>query len=78
MNNTTAYTIKLIGRDYPLYLRKKETTLSGYTRYIEEAKVFKTMAGAERWLTERPEFPGRVVAVLLKRTLRGTMLPVGA
>lgn len=78
MNNTTAYTIKLTGHAYPLYLRKSETTLSGYTRYIEECKTFKTMAGAERWLAERPGFGGRVVAVMLKKTLRGTMLPVAA
>ena len=78
----TAYTIKLTGRTYPLYLRKNETSLGGYTRYIEECKVFKTMAGAERWLAERDDrqggFPGRVVAVALVKTLRGTLLPQAA
>lgn len=75
---STAYTIKLTGREYPLYLRKNETSLGGYTRYVEECKMFKTMAGAERWLVERPGFPGRVMAVALVKTLRGRLLPQAA
>lgn len=68
------YVIRHTGFDFTLYVGP-ERVLGGNTRYLGEAKVWKTQAGAQRWLNERPDFPGRVTEVVMAKTLRGRMIP---
>jgi hypothetical protein len=68
------YVIQHTGHDFTLYVGP-ERALSGNTRYLNDAKVWKTAAGAQRWLADRSGFPGRVVEVVMVKTLRGKMVP---
>lgn len=45
------------------------------THYIEDAKLWKTRDGAERWLEQRSGFTGRIVEVEMRRGVRGGQIP---
>lgn len=62
---SSGFVIEVIGREYALYLRKTETTMGAYTRWTRDAKFWRKRSSAERWLAERPDFPGRVTEVRL-------------
>jgi len=57
------FVIRITGYRFPLYERVRPTTTGATTRRVEEARVYQTRAGAQRWMDARAPFPGVVESV---------------